>query len=333
MSARLKAIDASLPQLIAVLGHSSGLLMPLSKACQECGILQGQPISELETKDEKILHFVHALWIELLSEDYKRKLFIQILKRYQAFRHVYKEIKRSTKEYKLEKKLCVPIEESGHAYACGLKSTMVTDHCSIPRLRSTVSEDQYHQEMDRNQYIAVINDLQDRMQSLEEERRSAQVEKESAFQKTSELEQKLDSVSDELASAEVERNTLECRNQLLQGKVAKLEKTRYVDSRKTEKKVKVFTQKINELEIEKERLRSDLDESRRQYQKHQEAFHLVKSIDLQYKWKLEKLTKKKEENEKQSAQKTVSAKFVLIAICFTIIIFIVLLIYFNFHPN
>jgi len=241
MSLRLKAIDASLPQLIAVLRRNSDLLVSLREACQECGIQIGQPEGGHKTKNEKVLYFVHGLLTELVSEDSKRKSFIRVLKSHQAFHSIYKEIKRSIKEYKNEeKRLCIPLEETGDAGACK-STTIVTEHCGFLRLRChTDSEDLYHEEMDRNQYIAVINDLQDRMRNLEEERKIAQVGKETAFQKRSELEQKLDSVANELTSTKTERDALECRNKFLQGKVAKLEKNRYLDSHKTKESCNVY---------------------------------------------------------------------------------------------
>jgi len=87
----------------------------------------------------------------------------------------------------------------------------------------------------------------------------------------------------------------------------------------------MFTKRIDELEVHKEKLYSDLKESRRLYQKRQEVACLVNSIDLQYKWKLEKLMMRQEENEKRHAKSL--AKFVWFIIFYfmifaTLVVFI-----------
>ncbi len=93
-----------------------------------------------------------------------------------------------------------------------------------------------------------------------------------------------------------------------------LEKTRYIDKEKTQRKINELVIRINELETQKGALETALKESRKRYQSREHVVHLVNSIDVQYKWRLQKLRKK----EKGSLQSGVSINFIWIILYFVL---------------
>ncbi len=187
MCLRLKAIDGALPLLIAVLRHNSDLIVQLSQTCQEYGILTGPIHSDTtETKEERVLYFVHDIWTTLKIEDDKRTTFIQVLKRHKSFHHIYKQIKTDIKEFKAEQRaFYTPIQEVSPKIDLKSTSTMVGGNPVIPKLGLTSLDEYYYKEMDTNQYIAIIEDLRIQIHVLQKERQQLTSERGKAQQKKS----------------------------------------------------------------------------------------------------------------------------------------------------
>ena len=303
MCSRLEAIEAALPQLLAVLKHNSDLLLSFSQACQDKGILSSDThqflVQSTKKKEEKTLYFLHDLWRAVKSEDAKRKWLVQVLRKEKALQPIYKQIKRDIKDRSEENITCIPSQETS-CVPSKLPSTLVAGQCATPRLRRVhlSPDDRYNIEMDENQHEAVVRDLQDRMEDLQEECHSKQVEKENALHEKAELEYKLNGVKDELTNITTERDTLNCSNEFLRDKIATLEKFKHIDREKTKQQVSELDRQIHELENQKAKLQTEFGEATKRYQQRKEAAKLVETIDDNYKWKLEKLTMEKEEREK-----------------------------------